>query len=130
MPLYEAVVPAPPGIVVDGLDEVVADPALVVLALDVELVVTLVVVDGPAVVVVLEVVAAVELLAAEPGRHCEYYSVRNQPSKNRKKKVASCQYGEEWATNIIIAFGTHRPRHTAGRSRPADPAALCADRRH
>lgn len=72
LPLYEAVVPAPPGIVVDGLDEVVADPALVVLALDVELVVTRVVVEGLAVVVVLEVVAAVELLAAEPGRHWEY----------------------------------------------------------
>lgn len=64
LPLYEAVVPAPPGIVVDGLTEVVAEPALVVLALDV-------VDDGAAVVVVVDVVAAVELLAAEPGRHCE-----------------------------------------------------------
>lgn len=73
MPLYEAVVPAPPEIVVDGLDEVVADPALVVLALEVvALVVALEVVDdGAAVVVALDVVAAVELLAAEPGRHWE-----------------------------------------------------------
>lgn len=64
LPLYEAVVPAPPEIVVDGLDEVVAEPALVVLALEV-------VDDGAAVVVALDVVAEVELLAAEPGRHWE-----------------------------------------------------------
>lgn len=63
LPLYEAVVPAPPGIVVDGLADVVAEPALVVTPLVVD--------DGAAVVVVLDVVAAVELLAAEPGRHCE-----------------------------------------------------------
>lgn len=72
LPLYEAVVPAPPATVVDGLDEVVAEPALVVLALEAELVVTLVVVDdGAAVVVALDVVAAVVLLAAAPGRHWE-----------------------------------------------------------
>lgn len=67
LPLYEAVVPAPPGTVVDGLLEVVAEPALVVLTLEVEAVVD----DGAAVVVALDVVAAVVLLAAEPGRHCE-----------------------------------------------------------
>lgn len=70
LPLYEAVAPAPPEMVVDGLTEVVTEPALVVLALEVELVVALVVVDdGAAVVVALDVVAAVVLLAADPGKH-------------------------------------------------------------
>lgn len=66
LPLYEAVVPAPPEMVVDGLDEVVVEPALVVLALEVvaELVLALEVVDDVAAVVVLDVVAA-------PGRHWE-----------------------------------------------------------